>query len=169
MKPGRGRNKGSGFEREVAKMIVDTFDLKKTECYRTPMSGGHRYASKKDPGDLVLSARARRVFPFSVECKFYKKVDLWPFLEPEKKQKKSWPVRKWIAQTVAACNGKRDVHPLLVFKQNNSSILAVLPELMPLVSEFRRRTMFRYNKQVWYLVKFVDLLKIMKKGNGKCK
>jgi hypothetical protein len=158
MRKGGGRSKGNGFENKVAKIVVATFGMKGTDCYRTPSSGGHRFAKKKDPGDLVLSKRMRRVFPFSTECKSYKEINLLPFWRPEKKHG-AWEVRKWIAQAVAACNGKKDMYPLVVFKENQGEEMAILPEVMPYAAQFKRYLKFQYNGQTWFVVRFKDLLK----------
>jgi hypothetical protein len=37
-----------------------------TACYRTPQSGGHKFAGESD---LVVSEELRKIFPFVVECK----------------------------------------------------------------------------------------------------
>lgn len=117
MRPGGGRAKGSAFEREVAKMIVATFASKgitKEDCYRTPLSGGHVYASKKDPGDLQISAALAKLFPYSVECKSYRSLP-W-----EKLVRRTTSIfDKWWEQALRAAEGTKRL-PILVFKQNGS-------------------------------------------------
>ena len=126
MKPGGGRDKGALFEREVAKLIIKAFacyGIKRKDCYRTPLSGGHRFASKLDPGDLVVSARMRKLFPFSVEAKHHKNITglEWGALlcgnDPAE-------LLSWWRQTVRAAK-TRKLEPLLVFKQNFGRIFAM--------------------------------------------
>ena len=59
--------KGQTFERKVAKMIAQTFDATPQECYRTPRSGGGFVK-----GDIVMSERLQKRFPYTVECKHSK-------------------------------------------------------------------------------------------------
>ena len=163
MKKGGGRAKGSGFEREVARSVIKTFKkfgIRKADCYRTPLSGGHRAAREKDPGDLVISEKLVKYFPFSVECKAWKRIELFPLWLPFKKHKKAWKFKQWIDQACAACT--KDRHPLLVFKANNFPVMCALPELMPLIALIPRRHRFIYNGEVWYVVRFSDLLRRMR-------
>lgn len=120
--PVNGRRKGSAFERQVAKMIIATFEgrgITAEDCYRTPLSGGHVHASKENPSDLQMSAKLLKLFPYSVECKCYRKVNLFPamYLRNNKGQ-----LAEWWKQAVKACNGRE---PLVVFKQNGSDIFVM--------------------------------------------
>ncbi len=126
MKPGGGRQKGSSFERKVAKLIVATFaqyGITKEDCYRTPGSGGHRFASKKDPGDLVLSPALKKLFPYSVECKHYKELDWTMLLRPDQRR---GHFGTWWRQACKAAQAT-DTVPLLIFKANRSDIFAMFP------------------------------------------
>ena len=118
MNKGGGRIKGSHFELETAKAIVKAFNdlgITAKDCYRTPGSGGPRFAKKTDPGDLVLSPKQREYFPFAIECKFYREISLDSLMTPcvRKGQFLSW----W-KQAVAATPADAGVHTLLVFRQN---------------------------------------------------
>ena len=128
MKPGGGRNKGNVFERVVAKLIIDTFSdrgITAEDCYRTPGSGGHKQASKSDPGDLVISPRLRKYFNFSVECKFYKTLD-WHRLMSTDRHKGHFSV--WWEQCVrSAESAKGYPTPLLIFKKNAGQIYCMYP------------------------------------------
>jgi len=127
MKLGGGRLKGSAFERKVASMVVAAFAHKgitKEDCYRTPASGGHRFAKKSDPGDLVLSPRLLKIFPYSVECKKYRGLD-WPKLLSLDKDKGHWG-EWWKQACAAAAVGNASVEPLLVFSQNRSEAFAIM-------------------------------------------
>lgn len=131
MKPGGGRPKGNAFERIVGKKVVRAFkkagfSVDDTDCYRTPSSGGHRYAKHEDPGDLVISKRLRKVFPFSVECKDQKSLEISRFLLPMNTHKASWPEHQFLAQCVEAAKLKKKLTPLLVFK-TQSRIYCAFP------------------------------------------
>lgn len=166
MKPGMGRNKGNGFERETSKTIAHAFrhfHITQKDVYRTPSSGGHKYAKKSDPGDLVISRKLRELFPFSVECKFYRKIDLFKLFEPIEDHVKSSQFKNWLAQTCKTCNGSKKLYPMLVFKQNQSLVLCAIPAIYPLVADMSRRNYTRlkmkYRDEDWYVVRFDQLLK----------
>jgi hypothetical protein len=73
MKLGMGRDKGAGFELDVAdKMSLWWFGVKRA-IRRTPMSGG--WSKTKAAADLISELDP---FPFSVECKHNKS---WTFLD----------------------------------------------------------------------------------------
>lgn len=122
MKPGGGRIKGSTFERKIADMVVRAFaqhGITRSDCYRTPSSGGHRFAKQSDPGDLVLSPALRSMFAFSVECKKYKKLD-WHLLLSDSIKKGHWD--SWWVQAEKASIGAK---PMVVFSANRSQPFAM--------------------------------------------
>lgn len=167
MKAGGGRNKGSAFERKVAKLIIATFankGINKEDCYRTPGSGGHRFASKTDPGDLVLSPALRELFNFSVECKHYAKLD-WGVLLSNRRKKGQF--ESWWRQCCKAAVD--DAIPLLVFKRNNGNIYAMyragsLHDLEFCRDSFRPDTYAKtyIGKKNVRIVLFAELLEWMK-------
>jgi hypothetical protein len=120
------RAKGRSFENVVAKLIIETFAHKgilREHCYATPLSGGHPFASKTDPGDLQFSPKLAKLFPYSVECKSYKKLNLIELFTPTAKtpgyKRSSGKIVDWWKQCKkAAAELKRT--PLLVMKQNKS-------------------------------------------------
>ena len=125
MRVGGGHGKGSGFERKIAKEIVKAFRkefkwVQQRDCWRSVLSGGHEMSA----GDLRMTPEFQKLFPFAVECKFYKKIDWWKFLLMEKKPGKEW---KWVRQ---ACDGARKCKgllPLLVMKSNHGPIIVCRP------------------------------------------
>lgn len=140
MKAGGGRNKGSAFERKVAKLIIATFANKgitKQDCYRTPGSGGHRFASKTDPGDLVLSPKLRKLFDYCVECKSYKTVPWGRLLSSGN----NGIFDDWWKQTCKAAKTTK-APPLLVFKHNGSEPY-VMVRLIDIKSFVLRRPYIR--------------------------
>jgi hypothetical protein len=119
VRTGGGRQKGNGFERAVAKMVISAFaefGITKKDCYRTPLSGGHMRASLNDPGDLVMSQKLLNYFPVSVECKAYRAVPWNKLLWPRKK-KGVWD--SWWKQACKAAYVQKRL-PLVIFKQNGS-------------------------------------------------
>ena len=146
MKPGFGHAKGAEFERQIAKSIVHAFGahgIKQRECWRSTLSGGHAMSC----GDLYLSDRLAKLFPWAVECKYYRKIDWQNFLIPPKYRKKSWKEWQWVEQAQAAVQAKPELNlsALLVMKENRGPIYAMIvhkalggcPKLM-LFSDFLR-------------------------------
>ena len=122
------RSKGSGFERQIAKAVVAVYaaefpkkNFDKTDCWRTPLSGGHHAISKHDPGDLQYSPRLKKLFPWSVECKSYRRLH-WHRLMTKKKNKGHW--NKWWSQCVKAA-GKLGMSPLLIVKENGGQPMVI--------------------------------------------
>ena len=116
-----GPRKGSAFERKIAKEVVKAFrkagfKLEQKDCWRSVLSGGHDMSS----GDLRMSKKMEKLFPYAVECKHYKKVRYENFLLAKKNSKEVG----WLEQAVA---GRRDskLGVLLVMKGNNKNILTM--------------------------------------------
>jgi len=169
MKAGGGRNKGNAFERKLANEVVTAFScfgIKKSDCYRTPLSGGHIHAKQSDPGDLVISKRLRKYFPFHVEAKHYRQVSLNALFTPIEKQKKAWKFKPWVEQVGRA--KKHGLTPVIVFKENNGPILAMLPMYPPLTDT---RIIFktRYKGEPWYVITFKSMLRILVKRGWELK
>jgi hypothetical protein len=119
-KKNRGHGKGSAFERKIAKDIVkafkEDFGIKQQDCWRSVLSGGHKMSA----GDLRMSAAMEKLFPYAVECKFYKKIKLENFLTGNENSKEV----DWLDQTCAGAEKSNGLKPLLVMKANNQKILA---------------------------------------------
>lgn len=162
MKPGGGRAKGSAFERHVSKLIVTAFEssgITSRDCYRTPSSGGHRFAKRKDPGDLVISKRLRRLFPFSVECKFVRRL-LWSVLFSNRKSKQHWSV--WWEQAKIASS--RQCPPILIFRENRGEVFVILRAEASSFVMFNTRASVRINGENLVLVRLDTLFRWLKKG-----
>jgi hypothetical protein len=120
-----GRSKGNSFERTVAGLIIEAFTdlgIEKKDCYRTPLSGGHRFASKQDPGDLLCSKRLSKLFPYAVECKCYKRINWIELLSPLAANKGQFG--PWWTQACKAA-GTTGKLPLLVFKGNGTKVFCM--------------------------------------------
>lgn len=125
MKPGRGREKGARNERALSKFVTGYFahvGITCADCYRTPSSGGHRFAKKTDGGDLVISPVFRKYFDFSVEAKDYAKIN-WLLLLLEHRPLSE--LSKWWKQCCAASEAAKPYQPpLLVIKARGTPYIA---------------------------------------------
>lgn len=131
------RLKGNAYERRIAKIIVVAFapfGITRKDCYRTPSSGGHRFAKKEDPGDLVMSPALRLLFNYSVECKHYRSLD-WVKLFSDSSKKGHWSA--WWAQANEATNNQSK--PALVFSANRGA-----PSIMVRVSDILAFTALKH-------------------------
>ncbi len=150
-------------------MVIEAgshFKLNKEDVYRTPGSGGHIFASKEDPGDLVLSMKVKKIFPASVECKHYKKLELQGLFSAE------GLFFKWIDQSWKSAKkqgGKIFLHPIVVFKWNGSKIFTIYPsDAFTLHSSKVPYMRFFYKNRYWRMALFSDLLAtVFKKEYGK--
>lgn len=131
MRNGGGRSKGAGFENEIAKAIraiaVD-YGFGDDCCYRTPLSGGHRFAKKTDPGDLVMSPELQKFFPFHIECKKQEIFTLMHFITTKETRQSSWSEFAWLDQAVSAVNAAVPRRPpMVVMTKNRFPIYAAVP------------------------------------------
>ena len=111
MKTRSAKNKGKRLQNDVRDLILETFTELEPDDVRSTTMG--------DSGeDILLSPAARKLFPFSVECKNQEKLNIWSSLEQ--------------TETNA---GKHT--PLLIFKRNRSKTYAVLQldDLMEMLNE----------------------------------
>ena len=111
MKTRSAKNKGKRLQNDVRDLILETFTELEPDDVRSTTMG--------DSGeDVLLSPAARKLFPFSVECKNQEKLNIWSSLEQ------------------AEDNAGQHI-PLLVFKRNRSKtyISMEINDLMRLLSE----------------------------------
>ena len=99
MKTSSGKQKGRRLQQWVRCLLIDTFDLEDDDVRSTSMGAGGE--------DVLLSPRARTIFPYSIECKNVERLNLW----------KSWE------QAEANAKGHQ---PLLIVKRNRHKALAVV-------------------------------------------
>ena len=112
MKPRSAKNKGKRLQNKVRDLILEKFNTKLEEDDVRSITMG-------DSGeDILLSPAARRLFPFSVECKNQEKLNIWSSLEQAESN-----------------SGKHT--PLLIFKRNRTKTYAVLEfdKLLELLDE----------------------------------
>ena len=111
MKPRSAKNKGKRLQNKIRDLILEKFDILEPDDVRSITMG--------DSGeDILLSPAARRVFPFSVECKNQEKLNIWGALEQ-------------------AEDNSGNHTPLVIFKRNRSKTYAVLEfdKLLELLNE----------------------------------
>ena len=112
MKPRSAKNKGKRLQNKVRDLILEKFNTKlEPDDVRSITMG--------DSGeDILLSPAARKLFPFSVECKNQEKLNIWSSLEQAEGNSGNHP-------------------PLVIFKRNRSKTYAVLEfdELLKLLNE----------------------------------
>ena len=112
MKPRSAKNKGKRLQNKIRDLILEKFNnILERDDVRSITMG--------DSGeDILLSPAARRVFPFSVECKNQEKLNIWEAL------------------TQAEENSGNHT-PLVIFKRNRSKTYAILEfkELLKLLNE----------------------------------
>ena len=111
MKPRSAKNKGKRLQNKIRDLLLEKFDILEPDDVRSITMG--------DSGeDILLSPAARKLFPFSVECKNQEKLNIWSSLEQ------------------AEINSDKHI-PLVVFKRNRSKTYAVLEfdKLLELLNE----------------------------------
>ena len=111
MKPRSAKNKGKRLQNKIRDLILEKFDILEPDDVRSITMG--------DSGeDILLSPAARRLFPFSVECKNQEKLNIWSALEQAEEN-----------------SGNHS--PLVIFKRNRSKTYAVLEfdKLLELLNE----------------------------------
>ena len=112
MKPRSAKNKGKRLQNKVRDLILEKFNSKlESDDVRSITMG-------ESGEDILLSPAARRLFPFSVECKNQEKLNIWSALEQ--------------------AEGNSGNHtPLVIFKRNRSKTYAVLEfdRLLELLNE----------------------------------
>ena len=111
MKPRSAKNKGKRLQNTIRDLILEKFDSLEKDDVRSITIG--------DSGeDILLSPAARRLFPFSVECKNQEKLNIWSALEQ-------------------AEENSGDHVPLVIFKRNRTKTYAVLEfdKLLELLNE----------------------------------
>ena len=132
-KKSRGKAKGSSFERTICKELTTAFaqfGIKTQDAYRSILSGGH----KDSFGDISMSSALCKMFPWAIECKWWKNCNVHDLYLPWKKMSKTKArFGGWWLQTIqGAAKCKRA--PCCVFKANKAVVLCavLLGDLKPL-------------------------------------
>jgi len=97
MKTSSAKAKGRKLQQQVAKLINNFLGI---ETKSLPMGS--------QGADIIVLGEAKKIFPYSVECKNQEKIQLW----------KAWEQSK--------ANTTEGTKPLLIIKRNRSDTLAIL-------------------------------------------
>ena len=112
MKTSSGKAKGRRLQNKIRDVLLEHFsDKLEPDDVKVAIMG-------ESGEDIKLSPAARRLFPFSVECKNQEKLNIWSSLEQAEEN-----------------SGNHS--PLVIFKRNRSKTYAVLEfdELLKLLNE----------------------------------
>lgn len=101
MKPRSAKAKGRKLQTEVKQLILDAFPLLEEDDVKSAIMG-------ESGEDIKLSPAARKLFPYSVECKNTEKLNIWSALEQ------------------AEVNTKNGLHPAVFFRRNRSKTYVVI-------------------------------------------
>ena len=100
MKSRSAKNKGKRLQNTVRDILLETFKQLEPDDIRSAIMG--------DSGeDIKLSPAARKIIPYSIECKNQEKLNIWEALNQ-------------------AEENSGDSKPVLIFKRNRSKTYAVL-------------------------------------------
>ena len=111
MKPRSAKNKGKRLQNKIRDLILEKFNQLEPDDVRSVTMG--------DSGeDILLSPAARKLFPFSTECKNQEKLNIWSSLEQ------------------AESNSGNHI-PIVIFKRNRSKTYVALEfeKLLELLNE----------------------------------
>ena len=111
MKPRSAKNKGKRLQNKVRDLILEKFNQLEPDDVRSVTMG-------ESGEDILLSPAARKLFPFSTECKNQEKLNIWSSLEQ------------------AETNSGKHI-PIVVFKRNRSKTYVALEfeKLLELLNE----------------------------------
>ena len=100
MKTRSAKNKGKRLQNKVRDLLLETFSDLEPDDIRSAIMG-------ETGEDIKLSPAARRLIPYSFECKNQEKINIWDSLQ----------------QAEENCG---DYDPVLIFKRNRSKTYAVV-------------------------------------------
>ena len=111
MKPRSAKNKGKRLQNKVRDLILEKFNSLESDDVRSITMG-------ESGADILLSPAARKLFPFSVECKNQEKLNIWKSLEQSETN-----------------SGKHT--PIVIFKRNRTKTYVALEfkKLLELLNE----------------------------------
>ena len=100
MKTRSAKNKGKRLQNKVKELLLESFNSLEQDDIRSAIMG-------ETGEDIKLSPAARRLIPYSFECKNQEKINIWDSLNQ-------------------AEENSGDYEPVLIFKRNRSKTYAVL-------------------------------------------
>ena len=140
MKKGSGKRKGSAFERKISKVLDEYWGVKPHTFWRARL-----FKNKQTFGDISVQYSQDQGdiwFPFIIECKAYKSLDLLQFLNRTESTKLFQWWKQLTEATIEAKKYLRFPRRLLIIKINNFPILSAyciteLPERSVPMKTFR--------------------------------
>ena len=99
MKSRSAKNKGKRLQNTIRDVLLETFDTLEPDDIKSAVMG--------DSGEDIQLSPARKLIPYSIECKNQEKLNIWGALEQAEKN-------------------SGDSNPVLIFKRNRSKTYAVL-------------------------------------------
>lgn len=101
MTPASCKNKGRRFQQKVCELLLEAApELEPDDVRSTSMGAGGE--------DILLSPAARRVYPYSIECKNVEKLNIWNAIDQARENA-----------------GKHT--PMVAFTKNREDIMVALP------------------------------------------
>ena len=100
MKSRSAKNKGKRLQNSVRDLLLETFNQLEPDDIRSAIMG-------ESGEDIKLSPAARKLIPYSIECKNQEAINIWSSLEQ-------------------AEENSGDYDPVLIFKRNRSKTYAVI-------------------------------------------
>ena len=133
MKKGGGKNKGSGFEITVARILTKWVDPTATVdlFWRSASSGAQFSLAKRygkdsnQPGDIKATDHSTMwvTDKFFIECKFYANINFWNLISGKNCSIRDW----WVKCTHESAEAGKI--PWLIFKSNGSSTYIMISDI----------------------------------------
>jgi hypothetical protein len=150
------KNKGSGFELSIAKILSETFQplqFRRSQSSGAILGGKNSWMMNRFSndaktlfiGDIVPTNEADVVrdekwkFRFTLECKFYKEQDSFMSLF------KNPQIKKWFEQAKTDSVKLQDKLPMLVFKFNHTPVFAAFEASLDHPSTINNLVSLSYN------------------------
>ena len=111
MKTRSAKNKGKRLQNKVRDLLLETFKQLEPDDIRSITMG-------ESGEDILLSPAARKLIPYSFECKNQEKLNIWSSLEQAEENSGDYP-------------------PVLIFKRNRSKtyVTIELDEFLKLIDD----------------------------------
>lgn len=94
MRPSSGKAKGRRFQYQVCEAISEAIDIPYDQQDDQSLIRSREMGQKGD--DVLLRGRARKRFPFSVECKNREKVNWWDSIKQASDRVVAHPKMDWV-------------------------------------------------------------------------
>lgn len=103
MRSQSAKAKGRRLQQHVRDTLIAALDIPADDMRSTSMGAGGE--------DLLMSSSAKRLVPFTIECKNTESLNIWKAIAQAKTQLRRGDPRK----------------PMVVFSKNNSEVYAAIP------------------------------------------